>query len=536
MWTYKYDQLDRLIEAVDPDSGKRTTSYDEADRPTSVTDARGKTVSTVYDKLDRVLTTWDGPANTGTKRTEQRYDKAGWLGYRWASLRYVNATEYFASVTQAMDEFYQPLKTAYTVPASSGTGVAGTYVFSAAYNRDGTKQSDSLPAAGGLDAETLAYTYDEIQRLKTMTGATPYVTDATWSSRTLLQQLELNNGGKKVWQTFQYETGTDRLMQSKVDVYGSTTGPAKQSNYSYDQIGNVKSIADVAGAGAPDLQCFAYDYQARMTESWTPSTTKAAAAVSGTVGSQVPVSGSGPAACNTAPGASALGGPAPYWNSYTFDSVGNRLTETAHDTGLTASKDVKRTFMYKAGSHQVQKVVENTPTGDHQYTYGYDAAGNTTTRTIGGNTQTLEYDALGDPVKNSQPDDVTTPGKNEASETTFLYGPDGGRVQRKDATGTTVYLPGMELRLDAGTTTAKATRYYAFAGQSIAIRTPDKKLSFLASDHHGTAEMSIDATTGAVTQRRMDPYGNSRGTPREPGRARRASSAARSTRPRVSRR
>ncbi|WBY20179.1 polymorphic toxin-type HINT domain-containing protein [Streptomyces goshikiensis] len=513
VWTYKYDQLDRLIEAVDPDSGKRTTSYDEADRPTSVTDARGKTVSTVYDKLDRVLTTWDGPANTGTKRTEQRYDKAGWLGYQWASLRYVNATEYFASVTQAMDEFYQPLKTAYTVPASSGTGLAGTYVFSAAYNRDGTKQSDSLPAAGGLDAETLAYTYDEIQRLKTMTGATPYVTDATWSSRTLLQQLELNNGGKKVWQTFQYETGTDRLMQSKVDVYGSTTGPAKQSNYSYDQIGNVKSIADVAGAGAPDLQCFAYDYQARMTESWTPSTTKAAAAASGTVGSQVPVSGSGPAACNTAPGSSALGGPAPYWNSYTFDSVGNRLTETVHDTGLNATKDVKRTFTYKAGTHQAQKVVENTPTGDRQYTYGYDAAGNTTTRTIGGNTQTLEYDALGDPVKNSQPDDVTTPGKNEASETTFLYGPDGGRVQRKDATGTTVYLPGMELRLDAGTTTPKATRYYAFAGQSIAIRTPDKKLSFLASDHHGTADMSIDATTGAVTQRRMDPYGNSRGTP-----------------------
>ncbi|WP_251057348.1 RHS repeat-associated core domain-containing protein [Streptomyces sp. ISL-94] len=513
VWSYKYDQLDRLIEAVDPDSGKRTTAYDEADRPTSTTDARGKTVSTVYDKLDRVLTTWDGPANTGTKLTEQRYDKAGWLGYEWASLRYINATEYFASIVQAMDEFYQPLKTAYTVPASSGTGLAGTYVFSSAYNRDGTKQSDSLPAAGGLDAETLAYTYDDIQRMKTMTGATSYVTDATWSGRTLLQQLELNNGGKKVWQTFQYETGTDRLMQSKVDVYGSTTGPVKQSNYSYDQIGNVKSIADVAGAGTPDLQCFAYDYQARMTESWTPATTKAAAAASGTVGSQVPVSGSGPAACNTAPGASALGGPAPYWNSYTFDSVGNRLTETAHDTGLNALKDVKRTFTYKAGSHQVQKVVENTPTGDRQYTYGYDTAGNTTTRTIGGNTQTLEYDSLGNPVRISQPDDVTTTGQNEASETTFLYGPDGGRVQRKDATGTTVYLPGMELRLDAGTTTAKATRYYAFAGQSIAIRTPDKKLSFLASDHHGTAEMSIDATTGAVTQRRMDPYGNSRGTP-----------------------
>ncbi|MFI5862606.1 RHS repeat-associated core domain-containing protein [Streptomyces sp. NPDC051546] len=513
VWSYKYDQLGRTTEAVDPDSGKRTMTYDEVDRQVSATDARGKTVSTVYDKLGRTLTTWDGPATTGTKLTEQRYDKAGWLGKGYASLSYINATEYFGSVVQAMDEFYQPLKTAYTVPASSGTGLTGTYVFTSAYNRDGTKQSDGIPAAGGLDAEVLAYGYDDIQRLKSMTGTTSYVTNAIWSGRTLLQQLELNNGGKKVWQTFQYETGTDRLLQSKLDVYGSTTGPAKESNYSYDQIGNVKSIADTAGAGTPDLQCFGYDYQNRMTESWTPTTTKAAAAASGTVGSQVPVSGSGPAACNAAPGASALGGPAPYWNSYTFDTVGNRLSETAHDTGLNAAKDVKRTFTYKAGTHQVQKVVENTPTGDRQSTYGYDAAGNTTTRTIGGNTQTLEYDSSGNPVKNSQPDDVTTPGKNEASETTFLYGVDGGRVQRKDATGTTVYLPGMELRLDAGTSTAKATRYYAFAGQSVAIRTPDKKLSFLASDHHGTAELSVDATTGAVTQRRMDPYGNSRGTP-----------------------
>ncbi|MFB7982444.1 RHS repeat-associated core domain-containing protein [Streptomyces vinaceus] len=512
-WTYKYDQLGRMTEAVDPDSGKRTTAYDDVDRPVSVTDARGKTVSTVYDKLGRTLTTWDGPANTGTKLTEQRYDKAGWLGKQWASLRYISATEYFASIVQAMDEFYQPLKTAYTVPASSGTGLAGTYVYSTAFNRDGTKQSDSLPAAGGLAAETLAYGYDDIQRLKSMTGTTSYVTNTTWSGRTLLQQIELNTGGKKAWETFEYETGTDRLKKSTVDIYGSTTGPAKESNYSYDQIGNVKSVADTAGSGTPDLQCFAYDYQARMTESWTPATTKTAAAASGTVGSQVPVSGSGPAACNQAPGSAALGGPAPYWNSYTFDTVGNRLTETAHDTGLAASKDVKRTFTYKAGTHQAQKVVENTPTGDRQYSYGYDAAGNTTARTIGGNTQTLEYDSFGKVVRNSQPDDVTTPGKNEASETTFLYGADGGRIQRKDASGTTVYLPGMELRLDAGSTTAKATRYYEFAGESVAIRTPDNKVSFLASDHHGTGELAIDAISGAVTQRRMDPFGNKRGTP-----------------------
>ncbi|MFE3657630.1 RHS repeat-associated core domain-containing protein [Streptomyces sp. NPDC059165] len=514
VWTYTYDQRGRRTENVDPDSGKVTTQYDDADRPVASTDARKNTVSTVYDKLGRVLTTWDGAATTGTKLTERRYDKAGWLGQEWASLRYVNGTEYFGTVVQSVDHFYRPLKTAYAVPASQKE-LAGTYVYTSTYNRDGTLQSSGMPAAGGLAAEALVYGYDELQRSKTMTSATSsYVTDTVWSNTSQLLQLELSNGGKKNWQTFAYEKGTDRLTRSLVDVQGSATGPVKESNYSYDQIGNVLSVADTAGAGTPDLQCFAYDYQYRMTEAWTPSTTDSAAAASGTEGSQAPVEGSSPSACGAAAGGSALGGSAPYWRSYTFDAVGNRLSETVHDSGLNAKKDVKRTFSYNAGTHQVSKVTETTPTGDRQYTYGYDPSGNTTKRTIGGSTQTLDYDAQGKVIKNSRPDDVTTP-ENEASETTFLYGPDGARVMRKDPTGTTVYLPGMELRLDAGTTTAKATRYYSYAGQTVAVRTTDNKLSFVASDHHGTGELAIDAATGAATQRRFDPYGNPRGA--EPG-------------------
>ncbi|MFP8885819.1 RHS repeat domain-containing protein [Streptomyces mangrovi] len=57
----------------------------------------------------------------------------------------------------------------------------------------------------------------------------------------------------------------------------------------------------------------------------------------------------------------------------------------------------------------------------------------------------------------------------------------------------------------------EATRYYSFAGQTIAVRTDDGKLSLLASDHHGTGELAIDAATGTVAQRRFDPYGVERG-------------------------
>ncbi|MGK5498892.1 polymorphic toxin-type HINT domain-containing protein [Streptomyces sp. URMC 125] len=501
-WRYAYDQLGRKTKSVDPDAGTSTTAYDAADRPVSSTDARGKTVSTVYDKLGRPATTWEGQPGLGTKLTETRYDKAGWLGHAYASFRYVDGgSRYFATVTQSMDEFYRPLKTAYSVPSSEG-GLAGVYTFSSTYNPDGTVGGQGLPAAGGLAAESIVYGYDELQRPTSMTGTTSsYVTDTVYSTTSLLQQLQLSTGGKRVWQTFQYEKGTDRLTSSTVRVEG-VTGPAKAAHYSYDQAGNVLSISDTSGA-SPDVQCFAYDTGQRLAEAWTPAATAEQAAGSGTVGGKM--NGSVPTACGATPGQSALGGPAPYWKSYTVDSIGNRLKEVVHDTGLDAAKDVTRTYTYgegDAGPHAVTKVVENTPTGDRQSTYAYDASGNTAERTLGGDTQTLEWDAEGQLTRTVEVD---------GREATYLYDADGNRVVRRDATGTTVYLPGMELHLPKGSTKVEATRYYSFAGQTVAVRTDDGKLSFLASDHHGTGELAIDAATGAVTQRRSDPYGLERG-------------------------
>ncbi|MFD4788151.1 RHS repeat-associated core domain-containing protein [Streptomyces sp. NPDC058459] len=507
VWRYEYDQLGRKTKSVDPDAGTSRTEYDELDRPVVGYDGRNKKTSTVYDKLGRVTTTWQGDADTGTKLTETRYDKAGWLGQAWAHLSYVSPTEYFAGVVQSMDEFYQPLKTAYQVPASQGTGLAGTYVFTSTYNRDGTVQSTGLPAIGDLPAEALTYTYDALQRPMTMTGTTSYVTNTRYSRTSQLQQLELNSGsGKKVWQTYDYEKGTDRLTRSVTDVYGATA-PAKESNYSYDQAGNVLSIADTANSAAPDVQCFAYDTRRRLKDAWTPAATAATAAGTGTQGSTVPLDGSGPSACASAPGSGALGGPAPYWKSYETDAIGNRLSDTTHDTGLDATKNVTRGYEYGTagalgdGPHQVTKIQEHTPTGDKQWTYEYDEVGSTTKRTIGGDAQSLVWDDSG------KLSEVTEAG---GSRTSYLYDGSGNRLVRKDPTGTTVYLPGTELKLSADGTKSEATRYYEFSGQSVAVRTGGR-LSFLASDHHGTGELAIDSATGAVSQRRFDPFGVERG-------------------------
>lgn len=514
VWSFDYDQRGRRTKTVDPDAGTIITGYDEADRTVSVKhEGRDTTVTTAYDGLGRVLATYDGPISGGKKLTENRYDRSGALGKQYASLRYTSATEYYATSVQSFDDQYRPLTTAYVVPASEGA-LAGTYTYTNAYNRDGTVQSAGLPAAGGLSAEAVTFGYDELQRPVTMTGLSTYVTDTVWSATTELLQLEQNAGGKKVWQSFDYERGTKRVSRSTLDIAGSASGPAKVSGYSYDKAGNILSIADTgSGAVTPDVQCFQYDQNRRLSEAWTPESSAEAAQGTGTVGTTAPVDGSTPAACSAAPGAQELGGPAAYWKSYTNDEIGNRTQDVTHDIGLDASKDVTRTFTYgegPAGPHAVTKVVEKSPTGEQQSLYGYDAAGNMDERTLGGNTETLSWDVGGKLDKVSHPDDATTP-QNEASETTYLYGPSGDRIKRKDTDGTTVYLPGTELYLKTGTSKVEATRTYAHAGQDVAVRTDDNKVTFLSADHHNTGDVAVDAATGAVTQRRFDPYGNARG-------------------------
>ncbi|MEU3597664.1 RHS repeat-associated core domain-containing protein [Streptomyces sp. NPDC006798] len=516
-WSFTYDQRGRETRSVDPDAGTTELTYDDADRVTATRHVeRDKTISSTYDVLGRPLFTYDGPVSANKKLTETRYDSAGMLGRAFASLSYVPGTnEFFGSVVQSTDSFYRPLQTAYSVPASQGTGLTGVYVFTNTYNTDGTQSTAGLPAAGALPAESLAYGYDTLQRPVSLTGAATYATNTIWSPTSKPLQYEQSTGTKKVWNTFEYETGTQRLTRALVDVYGSTGGAAKKTAYSYDQVGNVLSMADTgSGSATPDVQCFAYDQNKLLSEAWTPATDTTGAQGSGTVGTTNPLQGSRPSACATDPGATALGGPAPYWKSYRTDAIGNRTQDIIRDVTGDRSKDVTRTFTYGengAGPHAVTKVTEQTPTGPAMSRYTYDAAGNMTTRTIGGDTDTLTWGSTGKVDKISRPDDVTTPDKNEASETAFLYDAGGNRIQRKDPTGTTVYLPGTELHLPTGTTTATATRYYQHLGQTVAVRGNDGKVTFTASDHHGTGDLAVDATTGATTYRRSDPYGNPRG-------------------------
>ncbi|MFD5326639.1 RHS repeat-associated core domain-containing protein [Streptomyces sp. NPDC127092] len=503
VWRYGYDQLGRKTTTVDPDAGTATTAYDNLDRPKWTEDARKKKISTTYDVLGRETGTWEGDPGTGKQLTENLYDNAGYLGQPWASIRYVDGVEAYSSYIQTRDALYRPERTDYYVAAGVDAKLQGTYSFTTQYGLDGNPTSTAMPAAGKLPVETFAYTYDELRRPDTMTSVlSTYVKDTLYTGTGQLKGLVMASGsGRQVQQSFDYEKGSQRLIGSTVDVEGATA-PAKATAYSYDQSGNVLSVTDTSDAVA-DVQCFAYDAGQRLTEAWTPAAVGAEATGSGTVGATQ--NGKAPTACAAAPGANPLGGPAAYWKSYTTDSIGNRTKDVTHDTGLDATKDVTRTFTYgegTAGPHAVTKVDEADPAGARTSTYHYDESGNTDTRTSGTATQSVEWNSEGKATKIAEAD---------GKQSTFLYDADGNRAVRKDATGTTLYLPGMELKLPTGGTAVEATRYYTFAGQTVAVRQDKGDLHFMGSDQQGTGLVAIAAATGMITRRRQDPYGNARG-------------------------
>ncbi len=57
------------------------------------------------------------------------------------------------------------------------------------------------------------------------------------------------------------------------------------------------------------------------------------------------------------------------------------------------------------------------------------------------------------------------------------------------------------------------TRYYTIGGQTVAARTSNGDVQYLAGDQQGTDTLAIDYATLAVTRRYYDPYGNPIGTP-----------------------
>jgi RHS repeat-associated protein len=497
VWDYDYDLQGRKVSEKDPDKGTTTYTYDDLDRVATMKDSRGITLAYAYDTIGRTKAIHRGSLQ-GPKLSSWDYDTL-LPGMPTSATRYdANGNEYVTRVT-GYDTAGRATGSEFVIPQNEGA-LAGTYPFTSTYLPDGQLATETLPGIGGLPAETLTYGYDEKDQPKTLASAsTTYVRGTTYTPYGEVEQVTLGSStGKWVRLGYEYEVGARRL--AKV-VSERETLPRRISEvqYEYDDSGNITKISDTPSSTSTertDTQCFTYDYLRRMTSAWTPA----------------PGADNAAGNCAAAPTAAGLGGPAPYWLSWTFDEPDNRKTGNRKtETRTWAGGSTTATYTYPAAGsaqpHAVRSVTTTgtgMPAGGRTDSYTYDETGNLETRT--------RADAAGETFTWNAEGDLEKVTKN-GQETSFLYDADGNRLIRRDNSGVTLYVGDTELTLKAGA--VSGTRYYKHGEQTIAVRTggPTGKLTWLGADHHATSTTAIeDTATQNVQRRRQDPYGNSRGT------------------------
>ncbi|MFY1637846.1 RHS repeat-associated core domain-containing protein [Solwaraspora sp. WMMB335] len=504
-WVNEYDAKGRLWRATDPDKGVTTSTFNDENDLVATTDARGEVLWYGYDALGRKKELRDD-SETGPLRAEWKYDslytgQSGFKGQLTQAIRYepAGSSNAYRWRVRSFDDRYQPKGVDYVIP-SSETGLSGTYIYAYAYApATGAPTSISYPDGGGLVTEQVSTDYDATTgmpvRLDTsLTGSAGTMATATYTAYGERSGAIYKMPGGTWTQDVVYRDEATRRITRTTVGRETIAGTVSDRNYSYDHSGNITSVVEQPNIGQADTQCFRQDPLGRLTSAWTPD-----AGVT----------------CQTDPTVANLGGPAPYWHDWTFNSTGSRLTETNH----TAGGDTTRSYTVPTGGqgvvrpHAVTAMTTQAPAQSGVVNaYAYDEAGNTICRPTGAaanscgtgaNSQTLGWDAEGK---------LATVAAGGQTIETNIYDANGVRIIRRDSNGTTVYLPGQEIRREGGVNTG--TRYYSFAGTVCASRTGGSaatNLTWLFNDHQGTQQITVNAGTQAVSVRRQTPYGAPRG-------------------------
>ncbi|WP_380281619.1 RHS repeat-associated core domain-containing protein [Kitasatospora purpeofusca] len=538
-WSYTYDLRGRKVSATDPDTGTSQTFYNADSQVDRTTDAKGQTLAYTYDLLGRKTGTYSGSVAPANQLASWNYDTLA-KGLPTSSTRYVGGSGGPAYTTAATgyDTGYRTLGTSVTIPKTEGA-LAGTYTTTNSYSTGlGFLESTSIPAAGGLPAETVSYS-------TTITGL---LTSAASLGKAVIPKVTYDPMARPLTTTFgaygvqvvslqQYDWATGRVINSFVSRQTGTVA-TDQTSYTYTPSGRITSVSTIQDAASTDTQCFTYDHLGRLTNAWTDTqgvrTTADWTDSSGTThgtGGSTSVPGIG--GCNNAagpaqvsPGGRSIGGPAPYWNTYSYDASGNRTGLVRHDITGNSTNDSTTTQTFGAaksrntpttapntgggtgGPHALLTSTTTGPGGTKAVNYQYDAKGNTTAITDTAGTTTLTWNGE---------DKLTSLTKTASGTTAYLYDADGNQLIRRNPGKTTLNLPTDELTLDTATGAMSNVRTVASAGGLTYLRVTAPigggTTLIQATDPHGTSGLQIGTTsTQPVTRRPTDPFGNPRGT------------------------
>ncbi len=242
-----------------------------------------------------------------------------------------------------------------------------------------TQTTYKFPSVGLIDkltypdGEQVTYNYNDAGQVIRVAGATTYVSNITYKASGQVEAITYGNG---VTTSYEYDPATLRLYTLQ------TTGAGTLQNfqYSYDAVGNVKTITDPQNAAM--RQEFDYDDLNRLTSARRPNATP------------------------------------PYTPSYRYDPLGN-LTSNA---GVTYTYNTYQTPYETCGRPMPHAVVE---TSDAKR-LAYDCNGNMVAETTATEIErTITWDAENKPVS------ITRTHAGITTTTTFTYSGDGARVKRE---------------------------------------------------------------------------------------------------------
>ena len=411
-WTYGYNLRGQQTSATDPGmtgtsttgsdttAGTTTYGYDADGNMTSQTEPDGTVLTYSYDALGRETeeaNATPGLAGEPVKLDSWSYDSAPLngsgktLGQLSSQTTYDGAGNAYTETVTGYNTAYQPTGASTTIPAVDGTP-GGTYTNSFGYNSlSGTMASASYGADGGLPAETVTYTWGLNGLLSGFGDSTDYLDAATYDPEGDVEQANFGPSGEELAEAYTTDPATGRLTMQATSLQANSAVTTDENAYTYNQAGDLTSADAIidpdSSTPTQDLQCFAYNDMQELTTAWTDNgqvTPAAPPAAS-------PAPGGTGACDDTDPAAGNIGGSAPYWDSYTYDALGDRTSETINATSDQAASTQTLTYPGSDGTKPTAQPDADTSLSTTNAagttavtTPGYDANGDTTSNTTTG--------------------------------------------------------------------------------------------------------------------------------------------------------
>ncbi len=477
-WEYRYDERGLLVAIEDPLGQIERREYDALSQLTSVTDRRGYETTYAYDAAGQLEAITDALGGT----VQFAYDGVG-------------------NVTSVTD------------PA----GIQRTY----AYDDDGNLVSATAPAEG-----TTTYTYDRAGRPETVRDGRGVTITTSFDESSRLTTIGTPIGaiqygydsiGRRTSMTDPTGTTTWAYDPNAPDRVTRVTSPQGTVSYGYDELGRRSSMTSAHGTVR-----YGYDAASQLTSlaDWDGARSTFDYDTDGLLTSITRPSGiTSDFGYDAALRLNAItherGGTAIDSYEYTLDPNGNR-------TAVTSSVGSERYSLDELG--RLRAVTY--PDGQVAI-YSYDAVGNRLTETIDGSTKQYTYDSAGrltsDGTRAFSYDaagNVTEAGDDsfewdwagkmtsatvDGQETTYEYDGDGTRVAQIDSTGTTDFVwdreSGLPMLVSDGDTG------YLQLGRLPFAATAGGTTSYLLGDALGSVRAVTGPGGGITSRQSFDVWG-----------------------------